>query len=102
MKNGAYKVGMLVDHPARPQWGPGKVVAVGEDRIHVYFRDDIEKKAKTILTTTIVPTVAEEQSDKVLDALPEATHDGVYWMLPKNYEKVMAKAAKLAEAAATA
>ena len=93
MKNGTYKVGMLVDHPARPQWGPGKVVAVGEDRIHVYFKNELEKKAKTILTTTVAPTVAEEQTDAVLDSLPVATLDGVYWMLPKNYEKVMAKAA---------
>jgi hypothetical protein len=94
MKN-TYKVGMLVDHPMRPQWGPGKVVAVAEDRIHVYFRNDLEKKAKTIVTTCVSPTVAESQTDDVLDILPPAVHDGDSWMLPKNYEKLMQRASKL-------
>ena len=52
--------------PARPQWGPGKVVAVGEDRIHVYFRNELEKKAsRPFLTGTVAPTVSVEQTDSV-------------------------------------
>ena len=33
----SYKIGMLVEHPSRPQWGPGKVVAMGEGRNAVYL-----------------------------------------------------------------
>jgi hypothetical protein len=84
-----YKIGMLIEHPSRPQWGPGKVVALGEGKIYVYFRDELEKKAKTLLTTIVSPTVANEQSDAVLDLLPPATHDGADYMLPKNYMKLM-------------
>ena len=96
MTKSDYKVGMLVEHPTRPQWGPGKIVAIGDDRIYVYFRDDLEKKAKTILTTVVTPRIAAEQADAVLDVLPSATHDGINWMLPKNYEKVLLRAAKQA------
>lgn len=85
----SYKIGMLVEHPSRPQWGPGKVIALGEGRIYVYFRDELEKKAKTLLTTIVSPRIAEEQSDAVLDLLPPAVHDGVSYMLPKNYMKLM-------------
>ncbi len=87
-----FKIGMIVEHPSRPQWGPGKVVALGEGRIYVYFRDELEKKAKTLITTIVAPDIADEQSDAVLDILPAAAHDGINWMLPKNYEKLMAKA----------
>jgi hypothetical protein len=96
MSKSEYKVGMVIQVPARPQWGPGKIVAIAEERLYVYFRDDLSQKAKTILTTVITPVVAEEQTDAVLDSLPPATHDGVNWMLPKNYEKVMARAAAAA------
>jgi hypothetical protein len=85
----AYKIGMLVEHPSRPQWGPGKVIALGEGKIYVYFRDELEKKAKTLITTVVAPLIREEQSDAVLDLLPPATHDGVSYMLPKNYMKLM-------------
>ena len=85
----AYKVGMLVEHPRRPEWGPGKVVALGEGRIYVYFRNELEKKAKTLLTTIVEPRIADDQSDEVLDLLPPATYDGASYMLPKNYMKLM-------------
>jgi hypothetical protein len=90
----SYKIGMLVEHPSRPQWGPGKVIALGEGKIYVYFRDELEKKAKTLLTTVVAPAVAESQSDAVLDLLPPATHDGSNYMLPKNYLKLMNLPAK--------
>ena len=85
----SYKIGMLVEHPSRPQWGPGKVVAMGEGRIYVYFRDELEKKAKTLLTTIVSPKIADSQTDAVLDLLPPATYDGAAYMLPKNYMKLM-------------
>ncbi len=94
MKTTTYKVGMLVEHPIRPQWGPGKVIAVSDDRVHVYFRDALEKKAKSLMREHVALKVADTQTDAVLDILPEATQEDGNWMLPKNYEKLMAKAAK--------
>jgi hypothetical protein len=93
MSKSEYSVGMLIEVPRRPEWGPGKVVGMSHGgRLHVYFRDSLEKKAKTLLTDVAKPTVAAIQSDEVLDALPAATQDGSDWMLPKNYEKLMARA----------
>ena len=93
MSKAEYSVGMLVEVERRPEWGPGKVVAVSQGRLHVYFRNSLEKKAKTLLTEVCKPNIAEVQTDAVLDTLPPATHDGADWMLPKNYEKLMARAA---------
>jgi hypothetical protein len=93
MKTPNFKVGMLVDHPARPQWGPGRIVAVDEMRIHVFFKGEIEQKAKTIMREGCKLTVCDEQSDVVLDELPTATYSGGEWMLPRQFEKTLQKAA---------
>ena len=102
MKPINYKVGMLVEHPARPQWGPGKVVAVDDDRLFVCFKNDIQQKAKTFMRAMAQFTVRGEQTDVVLDALPNASHQSGEWMLPKNFEKVMSRAAAKADKAAKA
>jgi hypothetical protein len=102
MKNPTYKVGMLVEHPSRPQWGPGKVMAIGEDRVHVIFRNEITRTAKSLVTSVVTLNVAAEQSDAILDVLPPATQDGGNWILPKNYERILKKAAAAATAAAAA
>ena len=92
MSKSEYSVGMLIEVPRRPEWGPGKVVGMSQGgRIHVYFRDNLEKKAKTLLTEVAKPTVAAVQTDDVLDKLPEATREGEDFILPRNYEKLMAK-----------
>jgi len=96
MKATVFKVGMLVEHPNRPEWGVGKVSGVEEDRLHIFFKGNLEKKAKVILRSIISLTVAEDQTDPVLDSLPEASQEDGGWVLPKNYEKKMAAAAKLA------
>jgi hypothetical protein len=88
-----FKVGMLVEHPARPQWGPGKVVAVDESRLHVYFKNEIEAKAKTFMRSMAPLKVCHDQNDEVLDSLPKASQQSGEWMLPKNYEKVLSRAA---------
>ena len=93
-----YKAGMLVEHPARPQWGVGTIVGVEEDRLHVYFKGEIEKKAKTFMRAIAPLIVAESQTDAVLDAMPSATHEVGGWELPRGYEKAMAKAAAAAAA----
>lgn len=98
MSNPRYKVGMIVEHPARPQWGPGKVMAVADGRVHVVFRDELEPKAKAIMTDLIPLSVAAEQTDGVLDLLPAATESAGSWMLPKNYERILNKGAAVTAA----
>jgi len=80
-----YKVGMIVDHPNRPQWGPGKIIAVAEDRIHVVFRDQLERTAKAIIPSVVPLNVATTQSDAVLDLLPAATEADGSWNLPRKF-----------------
>jgi len=82
-KRDAYTVGELVEHPQRPQWGPGRVVAISEDRLHVFFRDALETKAKVILTNLVTLKVCDTQADEALDGLPAAKFDGQDWILPK-------------------
>ena len=80
-----YKVGMLVDHPNRPAWGPGKVVHVDATRVHVFFRDALERKAKVIAYTLVPLRVAASQSEPVLDELPDPTKQDGLWLLPANF-----------------
>ena len=87
-----YEVGMIVEHPKRPQWGPGKVVAVSVDRLHVVFRDALERKAKVIMRSMVSLGASENQSDTVLDHLPAAKQDGTDWLLPANYDRLLRKA----------
>ena len=94
MKSTNYKVGMIVAHPKRPEWGPGKVVAVAEERVHVVFRDSLERKAKAIMREVVSLDVCDMQNDAVLDVLPPATEDGGSWILPKNYERVLHRASE--------
>lgn len=100
MKTPTYEIGMIVEHPARPQWGRGKVVAVTKERVHVVFRGELERKAKAILTSVVALEVAAEQSDAILDVLPAATQDEGSWMLPKNYERLIQRATERVEAEA--
>jgi hypothetical protein len=95
-----YSVGQLVEHPQRPQWGPGRVVAMGDGRLHVFFRDDLESKAKVILTELVSLRVCDSQADTVLDVLPAAKYDGQHWVLPKS--KSRTRASKEAKEAAVA
>jgi hypothetical protein len=86
MKNVSYKVGMLVDHPNRPQWGPGKVVCVDATKVHVFFRDAMERTARPIVFAVAPLEVAASQSDAVLDHLPDAVEHVGSWHLPASYK----------------
>lgn len=33
-----YKVGMIITHPNKPEWGPGEVVNVTDTTVHIFFR----------------------------------------------------------------
>ncbi len=68
-------IGTIVLHPARPEWGPGKVLEVLQGgKLVVYFRDLTEEKpndaVKTISTLHVPLETAEDQSDPMLDHLP--------------------------------
>jgi len=64
------KKGMLVTHPAKPEWGPGKVCSIDGQNIHVYFRDVSDRLAKKFKNGTVQFVKAASQSDPILDNLP--------------------------------
>ena len=63
------KEGFLVRHPAKPEWGLGKVLALQGDNATIFFRDDATDH-RTILLSLVELIVADEQSDPMLDKLP--------------------------------
>jgi len=79
----AYKVGMLVCHPNKPDWGPGKVVGVEAGRIHVVWRDVPGREAKKIDLSVVPLPPASEQSDPVLDNLPPVEKENGTFVLPR-------------------
>jgi len=70
----SYTVGMIVEHPKRPNWGPGKILAVERSQVVVYFRDVSEGKAgdaqKKFNTDNVELKPLKVQSDPWLDNLP--------------------------------
>src|SRR5688572_17782770 len=69
-----YRKGLLVVHPNKPAWGPGRVLAIQGPKLTVYFRDltaERPEDAVRILDTRVVSLdPAQEQSDSFLDNLP--------------------------------
>lgn len=69
-----YTLGLLVTHPNKPEWGPGKILDVFGDVVVVCFRDATEAKAgdavKRIDIKRMPLPSALSQSDPWLDALP--------------------------------
>ena len=69
-----YRIGMIVEHPNKPEWGLGKIQALNENRAVVYFRDFPEKQPgeaqKTISLDYINLKISSIQSDPLLDNLP--------------------------------
>lgn len=64
----AFSAGTLVEHPRFPEWGPGKVAHVRGNKVHVFFRDLPDRRAK-LFPFGQLRRVAQ-QSDPVLDNLP--------------------------------
>lgn len=80
-----YEVGEYVTNPARPQWGPGRVLHVAGPKVTIYFRDvpgdDHRDALKTILVDRVVLDPAEIGRDAILDNLPPYK-DGGFERLP--------------------
>jgi hypothetical protein len=66
--------GTLVLHPARPAWGPGRVLAVKGHKLTVYFRDFLDgdpNGAVKMIDTVAAPLQRSPiQTDSLLDNLP--------------------------------
>jgi hypothetical protein len=92
MRPAKFQVGMLVEHPARPQWGLGKIVAMDDERLYVVFMGDLAFKAKAFIRTIAPLSIAEKQTDTVLDTLPPAKLLEGSWELPRNYARLMLNA----------
>ena len=86
-----YNIGMLVTHPLKPEWGPGKVLRVQGDKVHVFFRDLSDKEAKLFNTSIVSLDIAESQSDQVLDNLPPFAEQGAKLTLPGKRSRLTAK-----------
>ncbi len=74
MTDQTYKVGLVVENPKAPQWGPGKILAIEGRTVTVYFRDFTERKrgdaVKKISLDHVELAVSRSQSDPMLDNLP--------------------------------
>ncbi|MCC6228091.1 MAG: DUF3553 domain-containing protein [Phycisphaerales bacterium] len=64
------KSGMLVVHPNKPEWGPGKVAKVDREYVWVFWRDANGGEVKKIARSVITLETAPDQSDPILDNLP--------------------------------
>jgi hypothetical protein len=73
---------MLVEHTVHPEWGPGKIVHVSGDKIHVVFRDVEEEMAKWFPANSPMLRIAAVQTDALLDNLPPLKEKDGRWMLP--------------------
>lgn len=67
------RIGTIVLHPRKPEWGPGKVLAIQDGFMTVYFRDDRDcdtPNGTRTLSSSYPVEVAPVQSDRQLDNLP--------------------------------
>lgn len=81
-----YAVGALVQMSSRQDWGPGKIVDIVDNKLHIIFRDrrDGEGGRPTILLRTAPALhLAGVQSDPLLDNLPPLVGRPGSLQLPK-------------------
>jgi len=73
--------GTLVEAINCPQWGPGRVVHIG-NCLHIVFRDEQEKVARKFPNDTTKLIRATIQSDLRLENLPPLVEKDGQWHLP--------------------
>lgn len=69
MTDAKYQIGLLIRHPARPDWGLGKILTLDASVARVHFKNDVED-FRAFSLEKVAFDVAEVQSDPVLDNLP--------------------------------
>ncbi|MFN3166142.1 MAG: hypothetical protein ACE37H_03655 [Phycisphaeraceae bacterium] len=74
--------GMLVLHPNKPGWGPGKIVKLGLGVAHVFWRDLPERAAKPIRLDYVELIPAADQHDDILSNLPPFVEEDGRLVLP--------------------
>lgn len=72
---------MIVEAINCPQWGPGKIVHIG-NHIHIVFRDEEGKVARKFPLEGEKLRLALTQNDPILDNLPPLFEKDGYWHLP--------------------
>ena len=77
-----YREGMIVEVAKNPGWGPGKIVHISDDHLHIIFRDLDGKEARIYTLDAPALSVAAIQSDPVLDNLPPLSEKDGHWFLP--------------------
>ena len=77
-----YKEGTLVENAGAPQWGPGKIVHIAGDHLHILFRDIEGNVAKTVKANSPALRIAVSQSDPILDNLPPLVEKDGCWVVP--------------------
>jgi hypothetical protein len=75
-----FKPGMLVYITTKPEWGPGKIVHISGDTLHIVFRDLEEPMAKKIHGAAPNLQIAAQQSDPILDNLPPLIEKNGGWV----------------------
>ena len=76
-----WHVGTLVIQPNRPEWGPGKIVKVVDQRVYVVWRDLPDREAKAMRGSSL--TRSPNQQDDLLDNLPPLVEKEGKLLLPK-------------------
>lgn len=77
-----YKVGTLVENKGAPQWGPGKIVHITGEHLHILFRDAEGNAAKKFAANAPALRLAVLQSDPILDNLPPLIEKDGSWIVP--------------------
>jgi hypothetical protein len=85
------KEGMIVEHPLKHnEWGPGKVIAVHGNKVHILFRDDPGRMVKIFHTDKVFLRISSKQSDPILDNIPPLQEAGGKYSLPEKRLNVSA------------
>jgi hypothetical protein len=69
--NSEISVGALVINPARPEWGPGKVIKLEAQRAYVIWRNVLDQQPKTMIPSALI--LAKVQRDPYLESVFEKT-----------------------------
>ncbi len=82
MQTQGFAPGMFVVHTNKPEWGPGKVVAIRGTTPHIFFRDLEGHEARRFRCDSEFLSPALAMADPVLDNLPPFVEEDGRLQLP--------------------